>query len=143
MLLINSYPGLCRLCWTRDRLVVSLGYRGCCSGRRRGRSTPIVQSVIGIGPADIVGWTHHLVALPAARYQRHFAGKIPVIIGNHRHASQLVETLRERTLIKIECTAGKRSFRVGAPNNPSDETAAEVVCRLSGHMEAPLVSSIG
>jgi hypothetical protein len=33
---------------------------------------------------------------------------------------------------------GKRSFRVSAPNNRSDETAAEVaVCRLSGYMEAP------
>jgi hypothetical protein len=128
---------LCRLRRTRDRHVVSLGYRGCHSRRRRGRSTPIVQSVIGSGSTDIVGWMHHLVAPPAARYQRHFAGEIPMIIGNRRHASQLVETLCERTLIKIERTAGKRSFRVGTPNNRSDAKAAEVaVCRQSGHMEA-------
>jgi hypothetical protein len=84
---------------------------------------------------------HHLVAPPAARHQRHFAGKIPVIIGNRQHASQLVETLRERTLIKIERTAGKQSFKVGSTNNQSDETAADVaVCRRSGHMEAPHTS---
>jgi hypothetical protein len=120
------------------RHVVSLGFRGYRSGRRRGHSTPIVQSVIDNESADIVGWTHHLVAPPAARYQRHFAREVPVIIGNRRHTSQLVETLRERTLIEIERTAGKRSFRVGAPNNLSDEAAAGVAaCRLSGHMEAP------
>jgi hypothetical protein len=43
--------------------------------------------------------------------------EIPVIIGNRLNTSQLVETLSERTLIKIERTAGKRSFTVGAPNN--------------------------
>jgi hypothetical protein len=129
---------LCRLRRTRDRRhVVSLGCRGCRSGRRRGRSTPIVQSVIDNGSADIVGWMHHLVAPPAARHQRHFAGEIPVIIGNHRHVGQLVETLRERTLIRIKRTVGKRSLKVGAQDNRSDETAAEVaICRLSGHVEA-------
>jgi hypothetical protein len=130
---------LCRLRRTRvSRHVVSLGYRGCRSGRCRGSSTLIVQSVISNGSADIVGWTHHLVAPPATRYQRHFAWEIPGINAIRRHVSQLVETLRERTLIKIERTAGKRSFRVGAPSNRSDETAAEVaICILSGHMEAP------
>jgi hypothetical protein len=44
---------ICRLRRTRDRRhVVSLGYRGCRSGRRHGRSTPIVQSVIDNGQAD-------------------------------------------------------------------------------------------
>ena len=130
---------LCRLRRTRFRRhVVSLGYRGCRSGRRRGHSTSIVQSAVDNGQADIVGWMHQLVAPPAARHQRFFAGEIPVIIGNRRHASQLVETQRERTLVKIERTVVKRSFRFGAPNNRSDETAAEVVvCRPSGHMEAP------
>jgi hypothetical protein len=93
---------LCRLRRTRDRRhVVSLGYRGCRSRRRRGRSMPIVQPVIDNGQADIVGWMHHLVAPQAARHQRHFAGEIPVIIGNRRLASQLVETLPEHTIMKI------------------------------------------
>jgi hypothetical protein len=41
---------LCRLRRTRDRChVVSIGYSGCCSGRRHGRSTPLVRSIIGNG----------------------------------------------------------------------------------------------
>ena len=99
---------LCRLRRMRDRRhVVSLGYRGCRSGRRRRHSTPLVRSV-GNGSTDIFGWTHRLVALPAERYQRHLAGEIPVIIGNRRHTRQLVETLRERTLRKIDRAVGKR-----------------------------------
>jgi hypothetical protein len=63
-----------------------------------------------------------------------------VIIGNCRHARQLVETLRERTLIKIDRAVGKRLFRVGAPNDRSDEVAADIaVGRLTGNMEAPLM----
>jgi hypothetical protein len=66
-----------------------------------------------------------------------------MIIENRRHASQLVETLRERTLIKIECTVGKRSFRFGAPNNRSDKMVAEVAaCRLSGHTGGSSYASV-
>ena len=117
---------LCRLRRMRERRhVVSLGYRGCRSGWRRRHSTPLVRSV-GNGSTDIFGSTHRLVVPPAERHQRHLAGEIPVIIGNRRHTRQLVETLRERTLRKIDRAVDKRSFRVGAPNDKSDETVAEV-----------------